>query len=432
MADVSLKLGLDQGGLQTGLKSAQNSIKAFAGGIGNQLAGALSFGAIAAGLKNAIDKGDQLQDIAEKFGLSASKIQMLGNAASVYGSSLENVSMGLNKLSLAQQRAAAGDEGLIKTFREVGISMEDLKGMGPEDVFLRIADSFASGANDGRQFLIVNDLLGKAQTDLIKVMNQGSAAIIEQGMSIGVWSNDTIRQLSEASDAIKTFQNNITIGFGYAATLANGLVKAYHAVVESLVLLGAAAKEAFAGNLDGAKQLVKAAQNVGNEQMARDAQAAKAKATVGPAGDFTDPKEQEKNAKALEELKAGFREVEREKQKRADDEEHRAAMQRAEELGRKIDEQNKKRKEDRDLAVQGLDALIAKKEAEITPAGAIASSLQRIGGLGEANVGVGTADSQLDELRALRNQLKEIEQRVPDTLDEIKALLQQSGGATLS
>lgn len=45
---------------------------------------------------------------------------------------------------------------------------------------------------------------------------------------------------------------------------------------------------------------------------------------------------------------------------------------------------------------------------------------------------VGTADSQLDELRALRNQLKEIEQRVPDTLDEIKALLQQSGGATLS
>jgi len=431
MADVSLKIGADAGLLRTGLSQAQNSIASFAASATKQLAGALSFGAIAAGLKSAIDKGDQLQDIAEKFNISASKLQMLGNAAAVYGSGIENVSAGLNKLSLAQQKAVAGDTNLQDTFREVGISMQELKAMSPEDIFLKISDSFASGANDGRQFLIVNELLGKAQTDLIKVMNQGSAAIIEQGNSMGVWSDETIRQLSEASDAIKTFQNNITIGFGYAATLANGLVKAYHAVVESLVLLGAAAKEAFAGNLDGAKQLVKAAQNVGNERMAREAQAAKAKATVGPAGDFTDPKEQEKQAKALEELKAGFREVERGKQKRADDEEHRAAMQRAEELGRKIDEQNQKRKEDRDLAVQGLDALIAKKEAEITPAGAIASSLQRIGGLGEANVGVDTADTQLDELRALRNQLKEIEQRVPDTLDEIRDLL-ATGGATLS
>jgi len=97
-----------------------------------------------------------------------------------------------------------------------------------------------------------------------------------------------------------------------------------------------------------------------------------------------------------------------------------------------LDEAQKQREQNRGLAAQGLDALIAQREAANPAVSAIASSLQRIGGLGEANVGVGTADSQLDELRALRNQLKEIEQRVPDTLDEIKALLQQSGGATLS
>lgn len=223
MAELKAKIGLETNAFETGLARLQNKVGGFAKGLGAAFAGAFALDKLISGFSAAIEKGDQLQDIAEKFGLSASKLQMLGNAASVYGSSIENVSMGLNKLSLAQQRAAAGDEGLIKTFREVGISMEDLKGMGPEDVFLRIADSFASGANDGRQFLIVNDLLGKAQTDLIKVMNQGSAAIIEQGTSIGVWSDETIARLSAASDAIKTLQNLWTVAFG---SIAASIIKA--------------------------------------------------------------------------------------------------------------------------------------------------------------------------------------------------------------
>jgi hypothetical protein len=71
--------------------------------------------------------------------------------------------------------------------------------------------------------LITNELLGKAQTDLIKVMNQGSAAIIEQGTSIGVWGDETIARLSAASDAIKTLQNLWTVAFGY---IASSIIKA--------------------------------------------------------------------------------------------------------------------------------------------------------------------------------------------------------------
>jgi hypothetical protein len=223
MAELKAKIGLETSAFQTGLARLQGSVAGFAKGLSGVLLGAFALDKLISGFSSAIEKGDQLQDIAEKFGLSASKLQMLGNAASVYGSSLENVSMGLNKLSLAQQKAVSGDESLQKTFREVGISMDKLRTMGPEDVFLAIADSFASGANDGRQFLITNELLGKAQTDLIKVMNQGSAAIIEQGTSIGVWGDETIARLSAASDAIKTLQNLWTVAFGY---IASSIIKA--------------------------------------------------------------------------------------------------------------------------------------------------------------------------------------------------------------
>ena len=229
-ATATAKLALDASGLDRGLASAQDSVSRFAKQAGQALVGAFAFGKIIQGFSTAIEKGDELQDIAEKFGVSASKLQMLGNAASVFGSGLDQVSAGLNKLSLAQQKAVSGESGseaLVDTFAEVGISLEELRSITAEDIFLKIADSFASGANDGRQFVIVNELLGKAQTDLIKVLNQGSQAIIEQGNAIGVFSNETIAQLSAASDSIKKFQNILTVGFGVAAGKIMEAVEAY-------------------------------------------------------------------------------------------------------------------------------------------------------------------------------------------------------------
>jgi hypothetical protein len=153
----------------------------------------------------------------------------------------------------------AGDTGLGKTFAEVGISIEDLKTMKPEDVLLKISDSFASGANEGRQFIIVNDLLGKAQTDLIKVLNQGSTAIIDQGNAIGVWSDDTIAQLSAASDSLKTFQNTFVIMFGQLAAYINPAIESFRQFAEELGMVGYAIKTAFGGNFKGAEAIMRAA-----------------------------------------------------------------------------------------------------------------------------------------------------------------------------
>jgi len=287
-ATATAKLALDASGLDRGLQSATASLDRFAKQTGSILAGAFAFDKLISGFSSAIEKGDQLQDIAEKFGVSASKLQMLGNAASVFGSGLDQVSAGLNKLSLAQQKAVSGEDGadaLVATFAEVGISLEELRSMGAEDIFLRIADSFASGANDGRQFVIVNELLGKAQTDLIKVLNQGSAAIIEQGNAIGVMSDDAIANLSELSDQIKVLQNNMTMGFGNVAALLNPFIKGLQDAIELAVMLGMAVKEAASGNIAGAKEIVKRASNLGTEKMAERDKAEKAKKSSGGGGE---------------------------------------------------------------------------------------------------------------------------------------------------
>jgi hypothetical protein len=255
-AVATAKLALDASSFDRGLQRAEASVAQFAKTAGTMIAGAFAFDKIISGFSMAIEKGDQLQDIAQKFGVSASKLQLLGNAASVFGSGVEAVSAGLNKLSLAQQKAIAGDDGLINTFKEVGITLDDLKTLSAEDIFLRISDSFASGANEGRQFIIVNELLGKAQTDLIKVMNQGSAAILEQGNAMGVWSDETIAQLSMASDALKTFQNYLVIGFGFL--ISNVLLpigREIQTILDLLTQLGLAAFEFGTGNFSAAKEI---------------------------------------------------------------------------------------------------------------------------------------------------------------------------------
>jgi hypothetical protein len=258
-AVATAKLALDASGFDRGLAKAQSSVSQFAKQAGGLIAGAFAFDKIISGFSSAIEKGDQLQDIAEKFGVSASKLQLIGNAASVYGSGIEQVSTGLNKLSLAQQKALAGDQGLAATFAEVGINLEQLKSMKPEDILLKISDSFASGANEGRQFIIVNDLLGKSQTDLIKVLNQGAAAITEQGEAIGVWSDDTIAQLSAASDSLKTFQNTFIIMFGQLAAYINPAIESFRQFAEELGMVGYAIKTAFGGNFKEAAAVMRAA-----------------------------------------------------------------------------------------------------------------------------------------------------------------------------
>ena len=422
MADVALKIGADQGLLKTGLAQAQNSIVSFANSATKQLAGALSFGAVAAAISDVINKAGQLQDISDRFGVSAEAIQRIGNVAQESGGSIQDVATALARIGAAAQEAALGNDQLRKTFSDIGVSTSELTSLSPEQLFYRLANAMNNGTLAGKDLATAKQLLGRGFQTLLPVLRMTEEQIKAVGEATGVLSDDQVARLDRLGDAWTRFR----------IRASNALA----AVVDGAILLGNEIRKnpmAFlTGDIDKLEQGIQATEQRDlkavqdrNQAMAEAAKVAEAEPTQ------EQTRQAEKDAKALEELKAGFRETERNRQKRKDGEAHADLMQKIKEREGKLDEVSRMNKENRDLAAQGLDALIAKKEAEITPAGAIASSLQRIGGLGEANVGVGTADTQLDELRALRNQLKEIERRVPDTLEEIRELL-ANGGATLS
>ena len=261
-AVATAKLALDASGMDRGLQSASASLDKFAKQAGSALVGAFAMDKIIGGFSTAIEKGDQLQDLANRFGISAVSIQEIGNAASLSGAGVEDVAAAMNKLSKNAGEAIGGNETMAESFAKIGLSVDDLKAMSPEDLFMSLSKAMASGTiPETEKLAIASEVAGKSVGSLMETLAMGPDAIAANGQAMGVWSAETISSLSEASDEIKTFQNTMTIGFGYIAQAAGPLITAFKAITEEITVMGMAALEFMKGNFQVAKDLVKLAGN---------------------------------------------------------------------------------------------------------------------------------------------------------------------------
>jgi hypothetical protein len=254
-AVATAKLALEKSSFENGLKEAENAVNKFAKQTAGILTGAFAFDKILSGLSSAIDKGDQLQDLANRFGISASALQEVGNAASLSGAGVEDVASAMNKLAVNAGKAIGGDDAMIASFEKLGLSVSDLQGMSPQDIFFKLSEAVA-GANDPLEaFAQAQEVAGKSVGALMETLRMGPDAIQQMGQGMGTWSDDTIAQLAAASDEIKSFQNTMMIVFGSAAQFINPMIKGFKFMAEQIAMAMAMVGEALTGNLAGAKAI---------------------------------------------------------------------------------------------------------------------------------------------------------------------------------
>jgi hypothetical protein len=235
-ATATAKLALDASGLDRGLSSATSSLDRFAKQTGSVLAGAFAFDKLISGFSSAIEKGDQLQDLANRFGISASALQEVGNAASLSGAGIEDVASAMNKLAVNAGKAIGGDDAMKQAFLDVGLSVQQLKEMSPQDIFFALSEAIQNTSNPLEAFAKAQAVAGKSVGALMETMRMGPAAIKELGDSMGVWSDNEITQLGAASDAIKEFQTTQTIWFGKTLIGLKGLIEKYQDLAEAITL----------------------------------------------------------------------------------------------------------------------------------------------------------------------------------------------------
>jgi hypothetical protein len=109
------------------------------------------------------------------------------------------------------------------------------------------------------QLAVASDVAGKNVGALMETLRMGPEAISANGQAMGVWSADTIQQLSEASDAIKVLQNRFTVGFGVMAQNIMPVIKTLEMLTEQLGFAIVAAGELMKGEFKSAMGVAGAA-----------------------------------------------------------------------------------------------------------------------------------------------------------------------------
>lgn len=159
-------------------------------------------------VKVSANGADELNRAALSAGTGVETLQKLGYAATMSGSSVEELSQALRFLSRNTAQAAQepwSDVG--QTFRKLGISVKDSAGhmKTSDQVFLDLSRRFQTIRDPAKKVQITMDLLGRSGAGMIEMLNKGPAALqrmSNEAEAFGVMTQDQVDTLREFNDAL--------------------------------------------------------------------------------------------------------------------------------------------------------------------------------------------------------------------------------------
>lgn len=173
---------------------------------------ALGAAAVAASKKIAdltigvMKNGDEIAKQSRALGINAEAYQELNYAMQRGGASEAAFNSGLKTLSSRMQQAKEGNKEAIKMFKSLGVSMDDLKTMNLEEVFLKTSEGLNAIGDASEVARTSSRLFGGEGYRLAQAMAVGSdeiANLREQARKTGaVLSNDDLSKAEDGADAL--------------------------------------------------------------------------------------------------------------------------------------------------------------------------------------------------------------------------------------
>ena len=217
---------LDSSGVKRGLANASASIKNFAQGANErlgQVAKMVSVGLAAAFVgfgKKALDLGTTLSDIAASTGFATEEFQVFRGALIDAGGKAESMEKGINNMQKAIVQGGEGLTTFTRAFERLGLSVDDLRAMKPEDQFQTIAKAVAEADDRQGAYTSSMEIFGtKVAPRMMEVFDrlgkdgyQKMASDVEE--AYGIMDATTQASLDKAADSIERFKNKATIKVG--------------------------------------------------------------------------------------------------------------------------------------------------------------------------------------------------------------------------
>jgi hypothetical protein len=218
-------------GLRESLNQAKSDVNAFkadvgkGGGLGGEIKQLVGTYLGLNALKGVIDYGDKIADLSQRFAISSDSLQRWGNVAEKNGSSIEGVAGAMNKLEIARDKALSGDGEMIAHFKELGVTVDDLKSKSPDDLLMAIGGSSMHAAD-------MVAVLGRNALELVPTLE----TVADGSTSFGsIMSAGMVQVLGEASDKIKELTQTLRVGLGSALLFVSDIMERVGAVIAMYV-----------------------------------------------------------------------------------------------------------------------------------------------------------------------------------------------------
>jgi lambda family phage tail tape measure protein len=109
-----------------------------------------------------IGMGDAINDLSEATGFGVAGIVGLQNALATSGGTADSAGNLLVKFSQTLDDVAQGSDKALKQFQRIGLSLNDIQGATPEQVFQKVAEQLAKMPASAEKTALQVELLGKA------------------------------------------------------------------------------------------------------------------------------------------------------------------------------------------------------------------------------------------------------------------------------
>lgn len=195
------KLGLDVSELTENVKTANSKLDGLATGaktVGKVLAGAFAVSSIASAVTAFTDLAGSLTDLSAKTGIGVEALQKYKFAAEQTGTTLDAMTSAVFKL---QANLGKGGNDIAAVLKGMGLSLQELQRLSPEDQFAAVADSLGKVTNQSDFARAGIALFGKGFGEIAPTLRQGFSELADQAARFGlVLDEQTIAAGDEFGD----------------------------------------------------------------------------------------------------------------------------------------------------------------------------------------------------------------------------------------
>lgn len=215
--ELVVRIRADSAQLQAELANATQAVRQASTVMGSSmnsvrdafraLVPALSVAALIEFGKRAIDAAGHINDLADRIGFSAGTLSALEIPLASAGSGLDEFALGINKLNDTLGNALAKNQQAVKAFHDLGLSVNSLKNMTPEQRFYEVVKALGKTKDQSELTMKGMNLLGKAFAVLqptLKEHNFDIGKVVDEHNKLGdALGPDKLKRIDDFGDAMR-------------------------------------------------------------------------------------------------------------------------------------------------------------------------------------------------------------------------------------